>query len=137
MVQLVDEGRLGQPAQNGVIDAAPIPVRQRQTAPASFSRRPLALALFCDRIRQQPQHLIGNGSGQEVIALEVEVNVLEEKFVSRDSVRTFPPQRRLGVRQINTALDVSDSGFFDDLVEPRIGTKRQRVETQGQFKMAS
>ena len=83
---------------------------------------------FGHRFREQFQGSFGEGSSQEIIALLVQVDVFEEKLLSRNPVRGALRKPFRGIHPKDIPAGVTAGDLLQDLVEPGVGAETERIE---------
>src|SRR6266849_2055237 len=77
--------------------------------------------------RQEELRLLCPGAGEAIVAVEIEMDVLVEPFLTRDNRRTIGGKQRDGIEQGQMAADAVFANLSDQPVDARVGAKRQGV----------
>ena len=130
MVELHGEGWIVKPAQKAGLGLVTIPVGPRQPPGAVRRRRPRAsgIGALGDRLGQQLRHAFRQRPSQKVVALEVQVDVLVEKFLPHQTVRALLCQFLLRVGKLDAILFPTRGGVPDDVIDAAVWPESQRVQ---------
>ncbi|PYM14409.1 MAG: hypothetical protein DME18_06795, partial [Verrucomicrobia bacterium] len=90
--------------QNGFAHAIAVPIGQRQTAGTEFRRGPFTFIVLCNGRRQQPGHLFGHRARQQVVAVKIQVHVLEKRLLPGNSGRVVRGQHTDGIQAIHALV---------------------------------
>ncbi len=130
VVGLIFEGWIIEASENVQVGGMSREIVKTQAPRAVVFARPWTFA----GLRQTDFNLVGDGAGDQIIALEIQMHVLEKNFAPGERVRAALIRHRFSIRQSHALLLIPGGHTADDAIDLAIGPKAQGVQIAGQIK---
>ena len=86
-------------------------------------------------LRQKRRNQTRPGPAKAIIAVEIEMDVLEKSFIATNISRVIGGKRRCRVKQKKIGAARFPRRLANQIIEPGVGAKRERVAIAGLLKM--